>query len=62
MFGPDALGINNGYRVNAIESLYNEGYISGEIFAPSVGDIKGIAVKNMKITQKGIEFCRKMGR
>ena len=61
LLGPDALGINNGYWVNVIESLFNEGYISGDIFAPSVGDIKGIAVKNMKITQKGIEFLQENG-
>lgn len=56
MFGPDALGINNGYWVNLLESLSNEGYMTGVEFPPSIGSIRGAKVYDARITQKGIEF------
>lgn len=56
MFGPNALGINNGYWVNLLESLVVEGYITGISFPSAVGRIHGAKVYGAKITQKGIEF------
>lgn len=58
MFGPEALGINNGYWANVIESIVNEGYITGVSTIPSLGGIIGIRTDNIKITQKGIEFLQ----
>lgn len=62
MFSPVALGINNGYWCNLIESLANEGYITGVAFSTAVGSISGVKVYNMKITQKGIEFLQENSR
>lgn len=56
MFGPDALGINNGYWVNMLESLCNEGYITGVEFPAAIGSIRSAKVYDARITQKGIEF------
>lgn len=56
MFGPDALGINNGYWVNMLESLSNEGYITGVEFPSAIGSIRSAKVYDARITQKGIEF------
>ena len=61
-FGPDALGINNGYWVNLIESLYNEGYITGVAFPIAVGAIRSAKVYDARITQKGIEFLEDNSR
>ncbi len=55
-FSPDALGISNGYWVNVMESLYNEGYITGIYFSVSLGGITDAKIFNLKITQRGIEF------
>lgn len=56
MFGPAALGINNGYWVNLMESLSREGYITGVVFPRAVGSIRGAEVYDARITQSGIEF------
>lgn len=58
MFGPDALGIPNGYWTNVMESIINEGYITGAICVSSLGSVSGIKLINPKITQKGIEFLQ----
>ena len=55
-FAPSALNINNGYWVNAIESLSNEGYITGVSFSEPVGGIRNAKIIDIKITQKGIAF------
>ena len=58
LFGAEALGINRGYWLNIIESLYDEGYIKGiEIIEDSQRAI-GIKVVDIKITQKGILFLQ----
>lgn len=62
MFGPAALGINNGYWVNLLESLYNEGYITGVEFPSAVGSIRGAKIYDARITQKGIEFLEDNSR
>ena len=56
LFGPEAMGINNGKWANIIESIYNEGYVTGVTLVPSVGSAPSVLVRNIKITQKGIEF------
>lgn len=58
MFGPVALRINNGYWVNVMESLYNEGYITGVSVIKSIGGSSGIKLLDLKITQKGIEYLQ----
>lgn len=58
MFGPDALRINNGYWVNVMESLHNEGYIIGISFITQLGEIRGAKILDLKITQKGIKFLQ----
>lgn len=58
MFGPDALGINNGYWANVIESIHNEGYITGVTIVSRLGAAPGIKLVNLKITQKGIEYLQ----
>lgn len=58
MFGPDALGINNGYWLNVMESIYNEGYVTGMAMVPRMGREQGIKLINLKITQKGIEYLQ----
>lgn len=55
-FGPDALKINNGYWVNVMESLSNEGYITGVFFSDPVGGIRNAKIIDLKITEKGIAF------
>lgn len=56
VYGPDALKINNGYWVNVMESLFNEGYISGVFFSEPIGGIKSAKIIDIKITEKGITF------
>lgn len=56
LFSPDALGINNGYWVNIIESMSNEGYITGVAFSIAVGSMKSVKLLEIKITEKGIIF------
>lgn len=56
-FGADALKINNGYWVNVMESLYNEGYIDG-IEVVESANIQGIKILDLKITLKGIEYLQ----
>ena len=56
-YGADALKINNGYWVNVMESLYNEGCIIGINIINSAG-IQGIKAMDLKITQKGIEYLQ----
>lgn len=58
MFGPDALGINNGYWANVMESIFNEEYIIGVSLVHCVGAVPGIKLVNLKITQKGIEYLQ----
>ncbi len=58
MFGPDALGINNGYWANVMESICNEGYVTGITTVPRLGGAPGIKLINLKITQKGIEYLQ----
>lgn len=62
MFDSSALGINNGYWVNVIESLYREGYIMGVAFPSAIGDFPAVVIHNIKITQKGIEFLEDNGK
>lgn len=57
-FGPQALGINNGYWVNLLESLTKEGYITGIVFPRAIGSIRNAKVIDARITQKGIEFLQ----
>lgn len=56
VFGPEALGINNGYWVNLIESMVNEGYIIGIAFTS--GKARSAKVYDARITQKGIEYLQ----
>ena len=58
MFGPDALRINNGYWANVMESISNEGYVTGVSLAHRVGSAPGIKLANLKITQRGIEYLQ----
>lgn len=58
LFGPDALGIGNGYWTNIMESLWSEGYLAGVSFLPMAGGIQGVKLLNLKITQKGIEYLQ----
>ena len=58
MFGPEALGINNGYWVNLMESLSNEGYLVGAYFPQMAGGVAGVKLINVKITEKGIDFLQ----
>ena len=55
MFGADALKINNGYWVNIMESLHNEGFITGIAIVDSAG-VQGIKLLDLKITKAGIEL------
>ncbi len=57
-FGADALGINNGYWNNVMESMMNEGYITGITTVPRIGGAPGIKLLDVKITQKGLEFLQ----
>ena len=53
-----ALGINTGYWLNVMESLYDEGYIKGiSIVSGTKGNI-GIKITKIKITQSGIAFLQ----
>lgn len=61
MYGPDALGINNGYWINMLESLSNEGYITGVSFPAAVGGIRSAKPYDIRITQKGIVFLQENG-
>ena len=62
LFGPSALGINNGYWVNVMESLYREGYIIGVAFPSAIGGIPSVVIQNTKITEKGIAFLEDNGK
>ncbi len=57
-YGAEALGINNGYWANVIESLSDEGYIKGVEIINSAGGRTGVANINIKITQSGIVFLQ----
>ncbi len=57
-YGPDALGISNGYWVNMMESLSDEGFIKGICFPSELGASNGVKVLDLKITKKGIEFLQ----
>ncbi len=61
LFSPEALGINNGYWVNLLDSLCNEGYIRGIVFPPVLGGVRGAKLIDPRITQKGIEFLQENG-
>lgn len=56
IIGPEALKIPNGYWVNLMESIYNEGYIKGIYIIPRAGGAPDIKLANLKITQKGLEY------
>lgn len=58
MFGPDAMRINSGYWCNAMESMSNEGYVTGVVMAPRLGSVQGMKLVNLKITQKGIDYLQ----
>ena len=58
MFGPDSLGINEGYWTNVMESIYHEGYVTGISVVSRLGAAPGIKLVNLKITQKGIEYLQ----
>jgi len=58
MFSPDALGINDGYWANVMESISNEGYVTGVATVTRVGAAPGIKLVHLKITQKGIEYLQ----
>lgn len=58
MIGPETLKINNGYWTNVMESMSQEGYLSGVIIIPRMGAAPGIKIDNLKITQKGIEYLQ----
>lgn len=58
MFGPDALGINNGYWTNVMESISNEGYVTGVAVITCIGAAPGVKLIAPKITQKGIEYLQ----
>ncbi len=58
MFGPDALGIPNGYWANVMESIGNEGYITGAVCTSNLVGAPNITLSDPKITQKGIEFLQ----
>lgn len=58
LFGPDALGINNGYWGNMMDSLLSEGYIKGIAVLPKMGGGFGIKILELTITQKGIEYLQ----
>ena len=58
MYGPDALGINNGYWVNMLESLSREGYIIGVDFPTAIGTIRSAKCSDVRITQAGIVFLQ----
>lgn len=61
MYGPDALGINNGYWVSVLEMLSGDGYITGVAFPAAVGSVRSAKLYNVRITQKGIEFLQENG-
>lgn len=62
MFGPDALGINNGYWANVIQSISEEGYVKGVVPVPRIGGPPGIKLSGIRITQKGIEYLQENSR
>ena len=57
-FNADILGINYGYFINIMESLYNEGYIKGISIFPAINGQCDIKVIDLKITQSGIEYLQ----
>ncbi len=57
-FGPDALKINNGYWVNVMESLSNEGYVKGFNISETLAGSRNVVLVAPRITQKGIEFLQ----
>lgn len=58
MFGADALGINEAYWCNVMESLSIEGYVRGATIIPRLGGNCGLKLNDIKITQKGIEYLQ----
>ena len=48
--------------MNLLESLHNEGYITGVEFPSAVGSIRGAKIYDARITQKGIEFLEDNSR
>lgn len=56
MIGPDALKISNGYWTNTVESIFNEGYVTGVYTVPRANGAPGIKLADFKITQKGLEY------
>lgn len=56
MMDAAALGINEGYWGNIIESLNEDGYIKGVSILQRVGSPAGIKFTDLKITPKGIEY------
>lgn len=58
IFDADALKINRGYWTNIMESLANEGYITGVSIVKAIGAPIGIKIHDLKITPKGIEFLQ----
>lgn len=58
MFGDDALRINTGYWVNVMESLNNEGYVTGAAYIAPLAVALNAKYIDVKITQKGIEFLQ----
>lgn len=49
LFGLDALGINNGYWGNIMESLSSEGYIKGIAVLPRMGGGFGVKLLERNI-------------
>lgn len=58
MISPEALQINNGYWTNTIESMFQEGYISGVAIVRRLNAAPGIKIGNLKITQKGMKYLQ----
>lgn len=50
---PEALRINNGYWVNIMRSISEEGYIKGAVI---VQGSAGVKITKLRITEKGIDF------
>lgn len=57
-FGPEALRIGDGYWVNLMESILNEGYVTGIAIISMAGGVESVKLMNLKITQKGIEYLQ----
>lgn len=58
LFSPEAMSINRGYWCNVMESISNEGYVTGvSVISARLGQC-GIKLSGLKITQKGIEYLQ----